>query len=1343
MKQFKKLLSMVLAIIMILSSVSVIASAYGAAWKDSAITRSQYNSIDKPTLTTEQYATAALDEVDRMLDEEQMIFTEDDIIVGTIDLRSINSTLSSVKTLLTGNLWKTAGGLVGDLGDLSIAALLDSNGNALQRNDTDGSDIAIINALLKFLYDNKNLFVDFVEGNLNLGTIVGQFVDLSDFSVEKLAKDALYEAVYKPADAPDSGVTQTVDEMAQELINKLLITGYDGDEPLLPGVTTDDTNISTGTMLSFLDNALKIAYNEYLVPRANNVWLDDIDEMLADNAEEIEKYKSYLNITDDGKCNFTFQTFDFDDDKLVLEQLNDILGSIVNLALNDDIGFEWESGDNSMILTNIINIGKEVLCATGDEFFQSYIEIKTPAELEEMDNMQIVAYVARTILNSSIDGLWIPNTAEDLVSVANYTVKGLMATQLPGRDYSSESQYPMDDINTAYTILADYAVKALNDNPGLNLNYGIGLDAVATAGANWAIDKFGGLLSGVTLSTSKTGWANLDTLVFSIFNRNWIDASKFSGGVTFETLLKDGILGNILNLKLDEALELLTYKGTDSEFNNCTPKQFILNFVTRTLNIVFPGMFTMETGDRNTTKIKSLEGILAPEVLGTFVNAVFSDLYNYRSTLAAAILPIVTDALDLTSAETFKTPEFDLEPVYIRTSGSIDVSFDITNRSYGINTGYTNQSGIFTQDALYKLNIKNVTADARTTTGASKTVTVEQPSKKLLSGGESATVKLSGSVTGAYYIVVNVEYDILKEDGQTLTSNPLTARLYTTVSKTASDESKEWETSSGTFLAKGGNYNLFVTDPGQLDDLEFKIQNKGDSDATIKATSASNGTSALYKDFSTISFLKVNPDAKTVISKGSTEIKPYVLDGYLKDPGKDAPEEEKAAKEAQDLAVFTDKGYQRYTSKVGVAVNGAASPTITQASTICLYKDFGLNSLFNREVNAQRQSFDYDATAFDNYITEMKNASTLVNAVKMINTWCGANFAGKFEAQAASLKTAVEELEATATGDITNLQNRLAEIDPSNAGLKYDEAGYSFFSADNYMTYTWSNFRSEYKAANKFVNSYVEPIKDEAGNEIPNPDKPSALDLAYKTWRLNNYYSRLRSVTTSKVNLNRAYNEAVAKNYVEDDYTETSWANYQRALTFALATKNDTTAVQNKVNVAYLELIEAQKRLETVGGDEPAEVVIEAAEVNPYNEDYAPVIFENDDGETLIYGIAPEDEIDDISLYFSASDGVTFECDAIATGETIYAYDSEGNEVGEYIIVIKGDANGDGGINSLDLSTVLRHVQDISYLSDSGVAAKDFAADLNYSGDVTSLDLSSLLRHVQDISYIDFAENDF
>lgn len=59
MSNAKRFLSVILAMIMVLSTLVVGASAY-SAYKDDAI-KSQYNKLDKPVLTTEQYASAAVD----------------------------------------------------------------------------------------------------------------------------------------------------------------------------------------------------------------------------------------------------------------------------------------------------------------------------------------------------------------------------------------------------------------------------------------------------------------------------------------------------------------------------------------------------------------------------------------------------------------------------------------------------------------------------------------------------------------------------------------------------------------------------------------------------------------------------------------------------------------------------------------------------------------------------------------------------------------------------------------------------------------------------------------------------------------------------------------------------------------------------------------------------------------------------------------------------------------------------------------------------------------------------------------------------------------------------------
>lgn len=1317
MKQFKKLLSVLMAVIMILSSVSMIANAYGTAWKDDGVARSQYNSIDVPTLTTEQYATAALDEVDRMLDEEQILLTEEDIFVGTLDVTSVNAALDSVNTILNGSLWTQYNSLLGDLDQLNISALT-------VRRTNGGSDVAVINSLLRFLYDNKGLLSDFVKGNLDLGTIVAQFVDLSDFEVPGLLKGLLYEAVYPERPEPDT-VTETVDTMAQDIIDALVVTGYDGDEPLLPALA-GHTNISTGNMLSFIDDALKIVYNEWLVPRANEVWMDDINELLADNAEEIDKYKNYFNLKDDGTVNFEFQPYDFDDNKLVLEQLNDILASIINLALADDIGFEWETGDNSMIVDNIINIGREVLAVAGRDLFSSYVEIYDKAKLDTMTDMQVVAYVVRTILNSSIDAVWIPNTADNLTKVCSYLVKDLMATELPERDYSDETAYPVDDVNTIYTILTDFGVKALNENPGLNLNYGIGIDALAKEAANWAITKYGGLLSGVTLSTANTGWNNLDTLLFKIANRNWFDASLFNGkAVNAENLVKDVIINNVLNLDLENVVALLCNKSSSSEFVSCTPKQFILNLVTRIINIVFPNFLK--------TNMTTLEEIITAQNLGDSVDAIFTDLWEKRGTLVAAVLPIVTDILDLTTAETFKTPEFDLDSYYYIAGGAANTDFTITNRSYGVNTGWTDPAdGSFHQDSLFQIKLISATAVgtvAKTNPVQTKTLTVTLPSDKTLNGGEKATLHISGAFTGVTDTVVTITYDIIKEDGQPLTSAPLEARIYTCFSTTNTDELVKFTTTTGNFIATDGVKNIFTTSVSGLDDVEVKVKNKTANNAEIKAYAANSTTG-----MTALSFVETNDEVRPILAGGSATYKPLVIKGY-------------EGTEAQDLEAYSNLGFKKYTQNLGVNIVGTTT-NVQTSCVISLYKDYGLNSLFNKEVNAQRQRSDYDSAAFDAYLTAMKNAANLVMTKKQASNFClntAMGTANKYQDVAAALVSAIEALEETATGGVSAIRARLTEIDPSNADKDFMTDGdYSFFGAANYLTYTWSNFRDRQKDADNFAEKYEEGGK--YGPDSEDPQKPAALDVAMTLWELNNYYARLRPVDGSKVNLNRAVNEANEKAYAAEDYTEESFARYEAAIAFADEVNNEAGAVQKKINMAYEELILAQKRLLVNEGEETDVTLVPNAE-NPFNGDYDVLVIENCDGEKLLYGVATADYEIDIKDYFVADGGdiddFTFEYDEIATGATVTVYDKNGDVVDEYIMVVKGDVDGSSDIAGADATKLDRVIGAMAVFSDSGESAFDYAADIDGSGDLAGSDSTALGRYLSAMAEIDFAKYEF
>ncbi|MGN0160642.1 MAG: dockerin type I domain-containing protein [Lachnospiraceae bacterium] len=100
--------------------------------------------------------------------------------------------------------------------------------------------------------------------------------------------------------------------------------------------------------------------------------------------------------------------------------------------------------------------------------------------------------------------------------------------------------------------------------------------------------------------------------------------------------------------------------------------------------------------------------------------------------------------------------------------------------------------------------------------------------------------------------------------------------------------------------------------------------------------------------------------------------------------------------------------------------------------------------------------------------------------------------------------------------------------------------------------------------------------------------------------------------------------------------------------------------------------------------------------------------------------------------YVLNNDG-TINAGNVATGNQFLMVDKDGKEVARYNVVIYGDVNGDGAVDSLDLVYVKRHVLGIKSLEGTYAVA----GDTNRQNDgISSLDLLYLKRHILDISKI-------
>ena len=1308
MSNAKRFLSVIIAMIMVLSTLVVGASAY-SAYKGPDIA-GQYNKLDKPVLTTDQYASAAVDELDRMLGKEQIKLEKADLYgIGELDLTSVDATMASVYNFVTGRTFETFKGMLGDLANL--------NANAFSGVTRSGSgDINVLYAVLQFLYDNKGIFVSYIDQTIDLGTILPSVVDLSDYTdVNQLLKKMLYEVVYTTYDSAGNKikptvpktVTESIDTMVQKLIDNLIAENL----PELNG----STNISSGSMYTFIDNALKKVFNSSLVldalngsvkdelkkacgvefkKDANGSYIKDANgNKVEDNRDHLNGYAKYLNI-DYTYSGFTFTSASF------ISQLNNILGSAVNLVLKSGV-YTWKTGDNSVLMDNLVGLAKAVLVNTGDDFFASYIKVATPAEVAKMSNEELIVYALRAIINGSVTGMYIPDSVTTIIDFAYYGMTQLLATSAPELDFSG---YP-HTLDTIIVMGVDYAIYSVNSAIDMGLSYVSdmnGVDQQLKIAAQYGIENYGGLLNGLSLSTSDSGWTTLNKIVDGVFGLNWLPTSANKDVKTF---VIDNLIKKIANLDLKSVLDMFELSAYPSASDlNKTPKAAVLDIVTRVVNIIFPGALN--------TSATTFDAIASNGALASTVNAIFSDLYNYRANLVKGALPIVCSILELTTPQQFKFPTVTCDTFIYDKSGSPSFDIKLRNNSSGINTGYTDANGKFTQDELYTYDILSITSNS--------SVLKLTNDKPKVAAGEEATISVSATSTysGSKPFIVAITYNVLTEDGkETLTKSPITEYVYSFISSVSnSDNEDKVSLKSGSYHITDGPKYLYASSMRDIYRAQYTFENttaNAVSGAKVVATSTAGLNS---------SYVAVKDETFDILGKTGDQngiARSYIFETT---PTYDAlSAEEKDAAWNSICGISSTVAAKRYIYTLG-AQFGSTKAT-TSVRVFC-YKDYGLESLLSSEIGKHRQQSNY-STGWSAWETAMEAA---VNAV--YSPYIQGNFmtvkAKLYKTAYESLKAAVETLDANElAGGLDSTKAIMNSYAPSNEGKTYTDSDYSFFGVADYEPYTYYNYRDEVKEANRMINRAEVP--DAEGKTYP----ADTLTVTYRNHRLNLYGSRLLKKDADKRHL--AYELNNLPSYDQSKYTADSWAAYQTALNFAMTVNNDASSDlrQTKVNTAYEMLLEYQKRLIEGGGSTPTTPVYELIS------DVSAI--ETADGKVLV-GMSPNGTYG-ADHYFGTLTNCTVEYvendqGVVSTGAKILVKDNSGKVIDTYIISVSGDVNGDGNCaDGADANTILAVGGTVTTLD---AEAKVLAGDLNGDDNVDGTDALNVLSVYSTIARIDY-----
>ena len=1066
----KRLLAVILASLLILSSATAAASAYKYdSYKDGKLT--QYDFTDSAVLTTEQYASMLLDYADEALAKENI--TMDLSILGSLDATSIDNALSSVYKLIDSN--GAILNLAGDLKHVKVSAIKDAR-------RSNGTDVAVINSLLQFLADNNSIIKKVVlggigkqrrDGGVSLG-VANSFVKV-DLNIEVMLRELLWGLAY-PNTAYNSSTT--VDTMLQTIIQNAL-----AGVPIIPESVRNLVNLnSTKSTYDFIEDLLQAAYNDMAVPMLNEQVIPWLEMQI--RCDETGTLADLFN------TGYQVQTYTVPAGSTLVGELNNIAGQIVNGLLKGYTG--WVDGDNSKLTDNVVSVARFVLKKTGGYFFPDWQKhIATPEEIDAMSKEELIAYIARSVINASVGYMYIPEDVTTVVGVTWEAVKQLMAQFLPERDYSN---YPKT-IDGILDMLADYV--AYNVNPGIDLNagspkealnYGDGMDKMLTTAVQWlkADPQFyTGLLPDTAVDTSN-GWKALDDIIFKLLDKSLLPAKFASSGS--ETILKDVVYSVLNGLILNQDLTCLTdlfERNQNGAFAKQTVKKSIVRLVTDILNAIIPGTITTKYYD-------SLDAIVKNNELANIVENLISSLNGNKGKLVPPIVNIVAQVMGLADKSKFGQMKF-TGPTRAKDAYTVT----IYNGSKGINRGYTDKNGNFTQDALYKYRIASVSATAYNMAGNGTNVGVSGvKAGDIINGGFSKDIAVSKPGATDTTVVLTVGYFILTENGESLTgTTPLYASYYTYYSSDTQDDSepKDIETITGKLRLVKPRAG-FINQNEALDKIDSvrvrinRVKDAGhltDSTYTQNASTFKNNSGTFFKD---------------VGFSGKTENEDANITEILWE-----------AKAGADRTALADGTYTIDYSVKGTrtASIGGKTGTVSGSASIFVYNDYEVPAKYSQYSGEQRQRANYSADAdaeWAEYQAALIAAANYSLRPKLKANFSNASYLAAYQTISTRLTAAAEALDAKmASASVDSLKTAVEAVQgaPNPEGSVYWDQGYNFFGYDDFNSVSWNGWK---EARNRAMNLYnstkapEEPVAPEHPGEGANECQLATYNKKYAQW---------------------------------------------------------------------------------------------------------------------------------------------------------------------------------------------------------------------------------------------------
>ncbi len=1310
MAKTKRLAAILLAVVMMISSMSVAASAAYTAYLDSAIT-DQYNSIDKVELEKAQKASLLLDDLDIMLAKEEIVL--DIPLIGTIDLTSTDAALDSIYDL-TGN-WLYGSLTVGDL-----VVLENNRGDiaSVRRTTTDKTDVDVIESLVTYLANCAPTLVEMIDpdADFSWGIVKGflppEFrIIIDDFNawLDELLWDLLHpvnEEVMPDDPTLDYFVQFLCDNQLgmEEGSARALTMGFEG---VMPGFTLDIDGTNANAYRA-LEEGIYQALNAFIVPLLNNELKDVISDAVASNQDDGGDLYQIINV------NYNIPGYTFDREKGLMEQLNDMFGEVVDLMLipltdrpaGTTYTFEWDStvAENEnyvdVLETNLHGVMSMIIKAGGEDMSAFNPDGKS---LEEIGD-----YIARIAVDEFVKHMTIPENAT-MEQVAYLGLRELCASVMPENYYAllpsttTDAGYRAEIIE----IAADLGTYYLNNNIGLDCAMSTTSGEFLTAFIYWCEDYTNCLFDATQYNTVKTqiangetgvdGWDLIDTILWQFIPKDWIpyatmfadeDGAGVAADLTFESLL-NYFLDVIFTFNV-EKLDTFFAHNTSSPLYTKNVRVFFMDWISSILNTAFTPSTATACVEATLT---CFEDVIDPVSNATDIICNILKALDEDKDLQTTVINLVTMLMGLADPQSLSDVDIDIDSRINCTSGSIpaDTKMRISNYSDGVNSGWLPVGATaIDQDKMYEIELISLTNNA----GLTASVT---SGTKIAANGY-LDVNISGTVAATTEARFDLTYYLLDEDGARINDGtPLVKSVYTHLyTATGNYDVTSAESTANNVTFEDFSTYLYTTDVYTASLFSILATNESglvtsavDITKAIVTGTLPTGISANVPTSGAI--VSIDDSSATTDSYGT--VNPYVSNV---DP--DA---------AQPYGIYevTIQFEVQGKNLFGQTTTGTSE---ARAHKIVVYNDFGLPGLLNDVMSTNRQRIDFAADA-DAEWTAYQNAVSAGYALIQGNPDHSKMFAdvtnpdgsaNAYSAAVTAIETALAALDAKAVTDATKL-----------AALEEAVETYAGTDREDYLLYTYDRFKDAYNRANDLVNSQVAP---EGDTTFVAPAIP-VFDLVYAKEQLELWGGRLITKTVDTRYLEEELEKT--ESLVENEYATDLWADLEAQIILADGyIDNPASTTQGRVNANRVNLMEAMlalkpKYLTNVGTN-------------------SPVI---DTKNSLVYGLTEGLTTTSIGNWVTGASGytVTFTASTgstMGTGSTITVYvENTTNVVATYTVIIYGDIDGDGSVGDADLMTLMAHIEGTE---DPGIAAGGayfLAADLTRDGIVDSDDLAILM----------------